>query len=230
MNGAAASRRSMANGGGGGGGSSRRSAVGPSTSFSNGGGGAPPKLAAASLAGQQKPGSRTSVPAIKSTSGGKSSSLLRFRGHQHLRQRLVLSILSGRSVRIDGIRSSATDVHVGLTAEEASFLRLLEKITNGSTVEISYTGTTVLFHPGLLPGGQFEHKCPTGRGIGWFLEGILPLASLGKRQLEIKFEGVTGVVGKGDEEEMSVSLGRLPIDAAACWYGTLADVIFSFPC
>lgn len=108
-------------------------------------------------------------------------------------------------MRIDGIRSGATDVHVGLTADEASFLRLLEKMTNGSTVEISYTGTTVLFHPGLLPGGVYEHKCPVGgKGIGWFLEGILPLAPFGKRPLEVKFEGVTGVVG-GEEDEMSVS-------------------------
>lgn len=32
-------------------------------------------------------------------------SLLQFSGHQHLRQRLILSILSGKHVRIDKIRS-----------------------------------------------------------------------------------------------------------------------------
>jgi RNA 3'-terminal phosphate cyclase-like protein len=32
-------------------------------------------------------------------------SLIHFSGHQHLRQRLVLSILSGKYVRIDKIRS-----------------------------------------------------------------------------------------------------------------------------
>jgi len=32
------------------------------------------------------------------------SSLLTFNGHQHLRQRLVLSILSGKHVKVDKIR------------------------------------------------------------------------------------------------------------------------------
>lgn len=66
------------------------------------------------------------------------SDTLRFSTHHHLRQRLVLAILSGRSVRVDNIRSD--DVHVGLREYEISFLRLLEKITNGTTIEISVTG------------------------------------------------------------------------------------------
>lgn len=64
--------------------------------------------------------------------------LLRFQGHRHLRQRLLLSVLSGRSIRVDGIRSD--DVHVGLREYEISLLRLLEKVTNGSTIEINVTG------------------------------------------------------------------------------------------
>jgi RNA 3'-terminal phosphate cyclase-like protein len=66
------------------------------------------------------------------------SDLLRFSTHKYLRQRLVLSILSGRSIRVDGIRSD--DVHVGLRDYEVNLLRLIEKITNGSTIEISTTG------------------------------------------------------------------------------------------
>lgn len=64
--------------------------------------------------------------------------LLRFTGHAYLRQRLLLSILSGRSIRVDGIRSD--DVHVGLRDYEVNLLRLLEKVTNGSTIEINVTG------------------------------------------------------------------------------------------
>lgn len=66
------------------------------------------------------------------------SDLLRFSSHRHLRQRLLLSVLSGKSLRIDNIRSD--DVHVGLRDYEVNLLRLVEKITNGSTVEISFTG------------------------------------------------------------------------------------------
>lgn len=72
------------------------------------------------------------------SSSKTKSDLLRFSGHAHLRQRLVLSVLSGRSIRIDGIRS--TDAHVGLRDYEVSLLRLMEKVTNGSVVEISTTG------------------------------------------------------------------------------------------
>ena len=66
------------------------------------------------------------------------SDIVRFSGHKHLRQRITLAVLSGRSVRIDSIRSE--DVHVGLRDYEISFLRLVEKITNGTTIEISVTG------------------------------------------------------------------------------------------
>lgn len=66
------------------------------------------------------------------------SDLLRFSTHRHLRQRLLLSVLSGRSIRIDNIRSD--DVHVGLRDYEVNLLRLIEKVTNGSSIEINVTG------------------------------------------------------------------------------------------
>ena len=80
--------------------------------------------------------------------------LVRCRGHGHLRQRLVLSLLSGKPVRIDGIRPE--DKNPGLRGMlqaimlsiivtpfadyEVSLLRLLDKLTNGTVVEISVTG------------------------------------------------------------------------------------------
>lgn len=67
-----------------------------------------------------------------------SSDLLRFTTHRHLRQRVLLAVLSGRSLRVDGIRSD--DVHVGLRDYEVNLLRLVEKVTNGTTIEINVTG------------------------------------------------------------------------------------------
>lgn len=64
--------------------------------------------------------------------------MLRFKGSQHFRQRLVFSTLSGRPIRIDDIRSR--DLSPGLRDYEASLLRLLEKCTNGCVVEINETG------------------------------------------------------------------------------------------
>jgi RNA 3'-terminal phosphate cyclase-like protein len=84
------------------------------------------------------------------------SSVLHFSGHQHLRHRLALSILSGKHVRIDKIRPD--DKNPGLRGRmkrytrykmlntappldfEISLLRLIEKVTNGTVIEISVTG------------------------------------------------------------------------------------------
>lgn len=87
------------------------------------------------------------------------NTLIHFSGHQHLRQRLVLSILSGKHVRIDKIRPE--DKNPGLLGLhrvllgrmlflkstaidfEISLLRLLEKVTNGTIIEISITGNRI---------------------------------------------------------------------------------------
>ena len=63
---------------------------------------------------------------------------LKFRGSQNLRLRLVCATLSGRSIRIEGIRER--DQNPGLRDYEACLLRLLEKVTDGCTVEINETG------------------------------------------------------------------------------------------
>jgi RNA 3'-terminal phosphate cyclase-like protein len=71
--------------------------------------------------------------------------MLRFRGSQHFRQRLVCATLSGKSIRIDDIR--ADDENPGLRDYEASLLRLFEKVTNGCIVEINETGGKLMPHP-----------------------------------------------------------------------------------
>jgi hypothetical protein len=86
----------------------------------------------------------TMAPSTAESSKPKQrSDLLRFSTHRHLRQRILLSVLSGKSLRIDNIRSD--DVHVGLREYEVNLLRLVEKVTNGSTIEISLTGQSCLF-------------------------------------------------------------------------------------
>lgn len=86
---------------------------------------------------------------------------LRFQGSQDFRLRLACATLSGRTIRIDDIRSR--DENPGLRDYEASLLRLLEKVTNGCVVEINETGVT---------------SCPPCNrpGIVWFkrLEGDQP--------------------------------------------------------
>jgi len=114
---------------------------------------------------------------------------LKYSGCANFRQRLILSTLSGRSLLITSIRSQ--DSSPGLRDFEASFLRLLDKLVNGCTIEINETGTSLLYKPGFVVGGKLEHDCGTGRGIGWFLEGILALAPFGKKPLALTLKGIT---------------------------------------
>jgi RNA 3'-terminal phosphate cyclase-like protein len=65
-----------------------------------------------------------------------------FSGHQFFRQRLLMATLSGAKIVISEIRPHS-DKLTGLVDYEASFLRLLDKITNGSIIEINYTGTAL---------------------------------------------------------------------------------------
>eukprot|EP00195_Chlamydomonas_chlamydogama_P012345 CAMPEP_0202904714 /NCGR_PEP_ID=MMETSP1392-20130828/30784_1 /ASSEMBLY_ACC=CAM_ASM_000868 /TAXON_ID=225041 /ORGANISM="Chlamydomonas chlamydogama, Strain SAG 11-48b" /LENGTH=247 /DNA_ID=CAMNT_0049592495 /DNA_START=141 /DNA_END=880 /DNA_ORIENTATION=+ len=116
--------------------------------------------------------------------------MLRFRGCQNFRQRLVCATLSGRPIRIDDIR--ANDQEPGLRDFEASFLRLLEKITNGCVVEINETGTSLRYKPGLIVGGAgLSHDCAPSRSIGYFLEPLVVLGLFGKKPLSITLRGIT---------------------------------------
>ncbi|XP_013917811.1 PREDICTED: RNA 3'-terminal phosphate cyclase-like protein isoform X1 [Thamnophis sirtalis] len=114
---------------------------------------------------------------------------LSYVGSNFLRQRLVLSTLSGRPVKIRKIR--AKDDNPGLRDFEANFLRLIDKITNGSRIEINQTGTTLYYQPGLLHGGSLEHDCSENRSIGYYLESLLCLAPFMKHALRIVLRGIT---------------------------------------
>ncbi|KAI9204732.1 RNA 3'-terminal phosphate cyclase domain-containing protein [Polychytrium aggregatum] len=116
--------------------------------------------------------------------------MLRFQGHNHLRQRLLLATIAGKPVRIDKIRSEDEDMP-GLHDYEISFLRLLEKLTNGSQIEISYTGTALIFRPGVITGGSVKHECPKSRAIGYFLEPLIALAPFAKSPFSVTLTGIT---------------------------------------
>eukprot|EP01133_Synstelium_polycarpum_P018950 gene18950-22677_t len=79
----------------------------------------------------------------------------------------------------------------GIADYEASFLRLLDKITNGCRIEINVTGTTVTYHPGIIIGGKCTHDCGATRAIGYFVEALIPLAPFAKTPLDIQFTGIT---------------------------------------
>jgi len=112
-----------------------------------------------------------------------------YHGCNFLRQRLILSVLSAKAVKITKIRHKSDDP--GIRDFEASLLRLLDKITNGSKMEVSDTGTTITFKPGLLLGGRVEHDCGTEHSIGYFLEVLVALGPFCKVPLHAVLTGVT---------------------------------------
>ncbi|CAD6587071.1 MAG: hypothetical protein CYPHOPRED_003775 [Cyphobasidiales sp. Tagirdzhanova-0007] len=118
-----------------------------------------------------------------------TSTPLRFTGHQNLRYRILLSILSQRSILITSIRADSENP--GIRDYEVSFLRLIERLSNGTLVEISYTGTEIYVKPGLMAGGTIQHTCPDSRAVGWFLEPILVLGLFGKTDLKLTLKGIT---------------------------------------
>ncbi|RMZ80184.1 hypothetical protein DV737_g3121, partial [Chaetothyriales sp. CBS 132003] len=151
---------------------------------------------------------------------------VRFSGHQALTSRLVLSTLLGRAVHISGIRPKSP-TNPGLQPHEISFLRLLESVTNGSHMEISYTGTILLYKPGLVTGsaagsganaqGAIRHEVDgrNERGLAYFLLPICLLAPFSKAKFNIVFVGegvITSSVEKyGDISVDSVRTAVLPL-------------------
>jgi len=130
-----------------------------------------------------------------------NKSLLKFQGCSHFRLRLVCSILSGTPCKIEEVRAHSDSP--GVKDFEASFLRLLEKITNGGEIRINETGTMVYFKPGIIVGGKISHDCGTSRGIGFFLEPLLWLAPFSKQPFDITLNGITN-----NELDISVDLLR----------------------
>ena len=124
-----------------------------------------------------------------SAASSSSSPIIRLRGCAHFRQRVVFATLSGRRLRIDEIRDK--DESPGLRDFEASFLRLVEKLTNGCSVEINETGTSLRYKPGFVAGGPVEHDCGRSRSVGYFLEGVLPLLPFARKDTRLALAGIT---------------------------------------
>ncbi|KAL7468071.1 hypothetical protein ACHAXS_008302 [Conticribra weissflogii] len=158
----------------------------------------------------------------------KSNTLKFNDGATQFRQRLIVSLLSHRPLLLRNIRSD--DIYApGLREYEASFLRLLDRMTNGTKIEINATGTQLRFKPGVLLGGEIEHVCPVGtddddvdhdngdggtiikRSVGWYLEGIFPLAPFGKEPLHLTLHGITDGTSDTDPSPDYLSASFLPL-------------------
>ncbi|KAF4548314.1 RNA 3'-terminal phosphate cyclase-like protein [Elsinoe fawcettii] len=154
----------------------------------------------------------------------QSSPPLKFQGADHLTSRLILSTLTGKTIRVSGIRDGS-HTNPGLLPGEISFFRLLDAVTNGSHIEFSMTGTTFLYKPGLIMGsadgygamgGVVRHELPrdNDRGVSWYLIPLCILAGFAKTQLNVIFTGpgvITSATDKGDVSVDTVRTAILPL-------------------
>lgn len=102
----------------------------------------------------------------------------------------------GIPIRITKIRSKSE--YPGLTDSEVKYLELISILTNGTQVEINETGTVLKFSPGIIinnaSNAPIQFDCGNERGIGFFLEGILPLIIFGKNKLDLILTGISSTV------------------------------------
>ena len=149
----------------------------------------------------------------------------------NFRQILVLATLTNTTIIIKNINNTKNDQNqnTGLKDFQVSFIRLLEKITNGSIIEINHTGTMISYKPGFICGSTtsghnntttIHHNCPNSRSIGYFLEGILPLAPFGKFPLNLVLTGITN-----DNVDTSVDLIRTVLLPQLARFGIDEDAL-----
>ena len=152
--------------------------------------------------------------------------LLRFKSQKSFAHRLVLATLTGKAIHISQIRPNSHS-NPGLAPHEISFLRLLEAVTNGSHIEISYTGTTVVYKPGLIigstlgsgaVGGVIRHALPATctRGVSYFIIPLCLLAPFSKAHINVLLTGdgvITSSTEEGDISVDSVRTAILPLYA-----------------
>eukprot|EP00804_Cyclotella_cryptica_P022589 CCRYP_009471-RA/>CCRYP_009471-RA protein AED:0.34 eAED:0.34 QI:0/0/0/1/1/1/2/0/419 len=130
-------------------------------------------------------------------------------GATQFRLRLTTSLLSHRPLLLTNIRSDDLDAP-GLHEHEASFLRLIDRMTNGTKIEINATGTQLRFKPGVLLGGSVEHDCPIGedaRSVSWYLEDN----AVGSEPLELTLNGITDGTSDVDPSADYLSASFLPL-------------------
>ncbi|KAI1764808.1 18S rRNA biogenesis protein [Hypoxylon sp. FL1150] len=146
---------------------------------------------------------------------------LKFTGHKSFTQRLVLATLTGRPIHISKIRPNSP-TNPGLAPHEVSFLRLLEAVTNGSSMQISYTGTTITYNPGLITGAApgigaiddvLEHQLPATctRGVTYFLLPLCLLAPFSKAHMNVRFSGPGVITSATETGDLSIDSFRTAI-------------------
>eukprot|EP00744_Colponema_vietnamica_P018635 GILI01026304.1.p1 GENE.GILI01026304.1~~GILI01026304.1.p1 ORF type:complete len:357 (-),score=55.66 GILI01026304.1:85-1155(-) len=116
--------------------------------------------------------------------------MLQFEGSSSLRDILACSLLARRSVKISNIHTD--DDPCGVNRHfEANLLKFVQRISPSSKMEVHDGNTTLMFHPGLIMGGTFEHEVPATRCVTYLVELALMVLPFAKSDSKIRFLGNT---------------------------------------
>ena len=77
---------------------------------------------------------------------------------------------------------------------EVDLLRLIEKVTNGTEININKTGTRLILKPGIIDSAEgmpIEHNCKLERSITYYLECLIFIGIFGKTALNLTLHGNT---------------------------------------
>jgi RNA 3'-terminal phosphate cyclase-like protein len=67
-------------------------------------------------------------------------------------------------------------------------------------INFLYSGTSIVYKPGVIIGGKVAHDCGTSRAIGYFLEPLIALGPFAKTPMNVTLNGITN-----DNVDISVS-------------------------
>lgn len=138
-----------------------------------------------------------------------------YQGSDCFRHRIILSVLSSKTIKIEDIRSdtSTDNMMIGITDYEVTFLKLIEAVTNGTVIQINDTGTSLLFRPGVISGGKLHFDCPKStencKPLGYYLEMLLPLAPFSKNPFHITLTGISYNTVDDSDPYLSIDMIRI---------------------
>ena len=98
---------------------------------------------------------------------------------QFFRYELIASLLINKPIEIQLQRQ--------ISPSEINFLRFIDRMTEGTKLEVSPDAKSVKVHPGVIVGGIFTHKCVPERGISFWVEAASLLCPFAKNPSEITF-------------------------------------------
>lgn len=137
---------------------------------------------------------------------------MQFQSAEDFRLKVVLSVLSGKTLRI----TSPTP----LEEHEVAFMKLVVKLSDNCKAVLQPTGRALSFVPGAMRGGVLAYECPLTRGVGYYIEMLLPLCLLAKYNTVLTLTGITN-----DNTSLSVDTLRDVTIKQIRWFGLEEDDI-----